>query len=82
MTRLLSLLPFTFVMATGIIRAQSQPVTLPNGWHLTPAGKSFALGDLPLNLEVSRSGRYMAVTNNGQSTQMIQLVDTKAERVV
>jgi DNA-binding beta-propeller fold protein YncE len=80
--RLLKLLPFTFVMATGIIRAQSQPVTLPNGWHLTPAGKSFALGDLPLNLEVSRSGRYMAVTNNGQSTQMIQLVDTKAERVV
>lgn len=60
----------------------SQRVTLPNGWSLTPAGKSFPLGDLPLNMAVSRSGRYMAVTNNGQSVQQVQLVDVKAQRVV
>jgi len=75
------LLSFALLLTGGVVRSQSQPVTLPNGWHLTPAGRSFPLGDLPLNLEISRTGRYMAVTNNGQSTQMIQLVDTKTERV-
>jgi YVTN family beta-propeller protein len=57
-------------------------VILPNGWKLSPAGKSFGLGDLPLNIAVSSSGRLMAVTNNGQSTQTIQLIDVKAEKVI
>ena len=57
-------------------------VLLPNGWALTPAGTSLPLGDLPLNIAVSASGRYAAVTNNGQSTQTIQLIDVAAERVL
>ena len=52
-------------------------VKLPNGWSLTPVGKSLPLGDLPLNIAVSRSHRYAAVTNDGQSTQTIQLLDGK-----
>ncbi|NDC79210.1 MAG: hypothetical protein EBZ67_15265, partial [Chitinophagia bacterium] len=60
----------------------SQRVVLPNGWSLTPAGKSFPLGDLPLNMAVSRSGRYIAVTNNGQSVQQLQMVDVKQQRVI
>jgi YVTN family beta-propeller protein len=60
----------------------SQRVQLPNGWSLTPAGKSFPLGDLPLNMAVSRSGRYIAVTNNGQSVQQLQMVDVKLQRVI
>ncbi len=59
-----------------------QPLTLPNGWKISPAGRSFPLGDLPLNVAVGKSGRYAAVTNNGQSTQQIQLIDIKAEKVV
>jgi YVTN family beta-propeller protein len=55
-------------------------ITLPNGWSLTPVGKSLPLGDLPLNMAVSKSGKYMAVTNNGQSTQTIQLFDVKKEK--
>jgi YVTN family beta-propeller protein len=58
------------------------PITLPNGWELSPAGKSFGLGDLPLNMALSKSGKYLAVTNNGQSTQSIQLIDVKAEKVI
>ncbi len=50
---------------------------LPNGWSLTPAGVSLPLGDLPLNLAVSPSKKLIAVTNNGQSTQSIQLIDVK-----
>jgi YVTN family beta-propeller protein len=57
-------------------------VLLPTGWTLTPAGKQIGLGDLPLNIAVSGSKRYMAVTNNGYSDQSIQLIDVKSERVV
>ena len=42
-------------------------VVLPNGWKLSPAGKSLPLGDLPLNIAVSNSKKMLAVTNNGQS---------------
>ena len=57
-------------------------VTLPNGWQLSPAGRSFPLGDLPLNIAVSSSKKYMAVTNNGQSIQSLQLIDPKSEKVL
>ena len=69
------LFPFT------ILHAQKK-ITLPNGWSLTPAGRSFMLGDLPLNIAVSSSKKYMAVTNNGQSKQYLQLIDVKNERVL
>jgi YVTN family beta-propeller protein len=59
----------------------SRRVVLPNGWHLTPAGKMLQLGDLPLNIAVSPNGKLAAVTNNGQSTQMIHLVDIKKGKV-
>lgn len=55
--------------------SQGKSVHLPNGWSLTPAGKSLQLGDLPLNIAVSSTKKYIAVTNNGQSTQSIQLID-------
>lgn len=54
-------------------RAIAQRVGLPNGWSLTPVGTSLPLGDLPLNLVISRTGKYAAVTNNGESRQTIQL---------
>ncbi|MGZ3872365.1 MAG: alkaline phosphatase family protein [Mucilaginibacter sp.] len=63
----------------GKMEATGQ-VLLPNGWKLSPAGRALALGDLPLNLQLSASGRLLAVTNNGQSTQSIQLIDPKTEK--
>jgi len=56
-------------------------VTLPNGWQLSPAGKSIPLDDLPLNMAVSNSKKLLAVTNNGQSTQSIQLIDVVTEKM-
>lgn len=55
---------------------------LPNGWSLSPAGRSLPLGDLPLNIAVSASKKWIAVTNNGYSTQTIQLVDVKKEKQI
>jgi len=61
---------------------ESKRVHLPNGWSLTPAGTSLPLGDLPLNMAVTRSNHYLAVTNNGQSVQSIQLIDIKKQEIV
>lgn len=61
---------------------KSKQVTLPNGWKLTPAGHSLPLGDLPLNIIVSPRKKFIAVTNNGQSVQSIQLIDIKSEKIL
>ncbi|MGY4383984.1 YVTN family beta-propeller protein [Pedobacter sp. UYP24] len=61
---------------------QNNQILLPNGWKLSPAGHSIPLGDLPLNLQLSSSGKYLATTNNGQSTQSLQLIDPKTERII
>ena len=57
-------------------------VQLPNGWSLTPLGRSVPLGDLPLNMVLSPSKKYLAVTNNGQGTQSVQLIDPTAGKVL
>ncbi|MCK9412354.1 MAG: bifunctional YncE family protein/alkaline phosphatase family protein [Prolixibacteraceae bacterium] len=56
---------------------ESGRVSLPNGWKLTPVGKMLPVGDLPLNMAVSPSGKLIAVTNNGQSDQSIHLIDAE-----
>jgi YVTN family beta-propeller protein len=63
-------------------KEEVQPVTLPNGWTLSPAGRSLPLGDLPLNIAVSKSKKIMAVTNNGQSVQSIQLINPATEKIL
>jgi YVTN family beta-propeller protein len=61
---------------------KSKRVGLPNGWSLTPVGKNITLGDLPLNLVVSNNKKWLAVTNNGQSTQTIELIDRAAGKKI
>ena len=79
---------FTFFCITFLATAQtlqqleSKRVKLSNGWSLTSVGKSFSLGDLPLNIALSSSKKYMAVTNNGHGVQTIQLIDVKNEKVI
>jgi YVTN family beta-propeller protein len=61
---------------------ESKRVGLPNGWSLTPVGKDLPLGDLPLNMAVSPSKKLIAVTNNGQSVQSLQLIDAWNDKVL
>jgi YVTN family beta-propeller protein len=63
-------------------RLDAKRMLLPNGWSLSAAGKSMPLGDFPMNLVVSRSGKFMAVTNNGQGRQSLQLIDPATERIL
>jgi YVTN family beta-propeller protein len=58
-------------------------IKLSNGWSLTPVGKTIELNhDLPLNMVVSASQKLLAITNNGQSTQSIALIDVAAEKIL
>lgn len=58
-------------------------VHLPNGWSLTPAGKSIPLSsDLPLNMALSPDGKLLAVTNNGDGVQDIDLISLPALKLV
>jgi len=76
------LLVSAFAHAQTVQQLLAKKVTLPNGWALTPIGRSFPLGDLPLNMVLSKSNQLMAVTNNGQGAQSIQLINPITEKVL
>ncbi|OYW79436.1 MAG: hypothetical protein B7Z27_05550, partial [Sphingobacteriia bacterium 32-37-4] len=76
------LLVSAYANAQTVQQLLAKKVLLPNGWALTPIGKSFPLGDLPLNMVLSKSKKLMAVTNNGQGTQSIQLINPITEKVL
>src|SRR5665213_1610131 len=82
-----------FIFTTNISFGQQNPkgiagqlnkkrITLFNGWSLTPVGKSLPLEDMPLNIAVSPSGKYVAITNNGDGKQAITLVDAKNGKIL
>lgn len=75
------LVGFTSCFKQPATKLSNQKVVLPNGWSLSPAGSSLALGDLPLNMAVSPDKKWLAVTNNGQSTQTLQLINVKSNTV-
>jgi YVTN family beta-propeller protein len=77
-----TVLPFAAFLFLSTASTAQQELTLPNGWSLSPAGRSLPLGDLPLNIAVSKSKKIMAVTNNGQSKQTLQLINAKTEKIL
>jgi YVTN family beta-propeller protein len=48
---------------------------LPNGWHLTPAGKHFVTTDLPLNIIPLKDGKHALVATSGYNKHELTLVD-------
>ncbi|HPF50613.1 MAG TPA: alkaline phosphatase family protein [Draconibacterium sp.] len=80
---LLFFLSYSFpVLGQLLPEIMKTQVSLPNGWKLSPVGELLPLGDLPLNIAVSSSGNMLAVTNNGQSTQSIQLFDSREYKLL
>ncbi|MBM7646635.1 YVTN family beta-propeller protein [Scopulibacillus daqui] len=51
-------------------------------WTLTPAGKQIKLGDFPMGGALSPDSHYLVVSNDGQGTQSLQVIDTKTNKVV
>lgn len=72
----------TNLRSQTLAEIESGRVKLANGWKLTPVGNLLPLGDLPLNIAISPSKKYAAVTNNGESDQTIQLIDIKKEIIL
>src|SRR6185437_1463748 len=88
-----SLALVSFIFTTNISFGQQTPkdvasqldkerITLFNGWSLTPVGKSLPLEDMPLNIAVSPSAKYVAITNNGDGKQSITLIDAKNDKIL
>ena len=71
-----------FLISFSLSAQQPDRVTLPNRWSLSPAGHGYLLGDLPLNMAVSSSKKLIAVTNNGQSRQSIQLINSRSGKIL
>jgi YVTN family beta-propeller protein len=80
---LIALLSFTLALhAQPGDTLPASRTQLPNGWSLTPAGKSLSLSaDLPLNIALSPDGIHAAVTNNGNGRQTIDLINLTEQHV-
>jgi DNA-binding beta-propeller fold protein YncE len=50
-------------------------ILLPNQWSLHPAGTQILIGDLPLNMQFSPDGRYLAITHGGYGANEIVVVE-------
>lgn len=79
----------------GVVNAQTRkpaapqkpgPTTrgtlLPNGWTLTPMGQQIPVSDLPMNMVLSKDGRYLLVTTNGNGDQTVNIIDTQSGQSV
>src|SRR4051812_9394438 len=80
-----------FVLLAGVVAGQEKPTVpgptatgflLPNGWHLTPAGRHVEISDLPLNIHPLKDGTHVLVTTNGFNRHELSLVDLMAGTVV
>ena len=77
--------------ATGQAKAQTERILpgqkpagmlLPNGWTLTPEGKQILVSDLPMNMELSKDGRFLLVTTNGNGEQEVDIIDTTSQQIL
>jgi YVTN family beta-propeller protein len=74
---------FLIITVSSVCRSQETRTQLPTGWWLTPAGTSIPLSaDLPLNIALAPDGVHAAVTNNGNGTQTIDLIDLQKQQVI
>ncbi len=80
----------TVAFAPNRTIAGPETATTPQGWFLTPAGKQVQLvdpttgvyGDRPYDIAISPDGKTMIVSNDGQSTQSLMVVDRATGNIV
>ena len=91
--RLLWLMILVFSVS-GMLQAQNKPgsvelpgryqnyTLLPNGWRLTPSGKQVPIGELPLNMVVTKNDQYAITSNSGMGINSLSVVDIKTLKEV
>lgn len=86
-----ALLPFAllFTLGSGITAFANYEYPwgakierVANGWTITPVGKQVKLGDRPYGMTMSPDGKTLLLSNNGQSTQSLMVVDRQSGEVV
>ena len=55
---------------------------LPNGWKLTPAGMQIPIGELPLNMVVTKDEHYAITSNSGMGVNSLSVVDLTTQQEV
>lgn len=55
---------------------------LPNGWKLSPQGVQVPIGELPLNMVVTKDGRYAITSNSGMGENSLSVVDLRSKKEV
>jgi len=62
--------------------ADEQGYTLPNGWRITPLGKSVHTEDLLLNIQPSPDGKVMIAQHGGYNPHGVVVIDTATDEVL
>ena len=80
-------LAFLFSSALALASAQipkaiSGGYALPNGWRLTPVGKSIATADMVLNAVAAPDGAAVIAMQAGYNPHGLVVIDTKTEEAV
>jgi DNA-binding beta-propeller fold protein YncE len=57
-------------------------ILLPNGWSLNPQGKQIAVGDFPVNVQISPDGDYAAILHAGWGDHEVQIVSLESREIV
>ncbi|HLG95799.1 MAG TPA: alkaline phosphatase family protein [Bryobacteraceae bacterium] len=68
--------------AQNVPQAMSGAYGLPNGWRLTPAGKSIPAEDMVLNTVVAPDGAAVIAMQAGFNPHGLVVIDTKIEEAV
>ncbi len=55
---------------------------LPNGWRLTPVGDQVGIGELPLNLIITKDEKYALTSNSGTKTNSISVIDLQSKKEI
>ena len=55
---------------------------LPNGWKLTPAGTQIPIGELPLNMVVTKDEHYAITSNSGMGVNSLSVIDLTTKKEV
>ena len=72
----------TIALAAQTPQAISGGYALPNGWRLTPAGKSLETSDMVLNTTIAPDGQSVIAMHAGYNPHGLVVIDTKTEQIV
>ena len=74
------------LLATALADERPRPLAggylLPNGWRLTPIGRTVATEDLILNLKPSPDGRSVLAVHGGFNPHGLVVIDARSEEAV